>query len=90
MNNNKDKALASFKKAAGLLDKVIAMTEGGDYCVDIMQQNLATIGVLRGAHELLMEGHLKSCFSDAVASKSVEKKNKMVEEILKVSKLVNR
>ena len=88
--NNKDKALVGFKKAYGSLAKVIDMTEQNVYCMDIMQQNLAVIGLLRSAHEMLMENHLNSCFKSAMASKNGKKKKQMAEEILKVTKLFNK
>lgn len=88
--NNKEKALISFKKAKGSIAKVIQMVESGEYCIDIMQQNLAVIGLLRSAHEMLMENHLNSCFKNAMASKNEKKKQEMTEEILKVTKLFNK
>lgn len=88
--NNKEKALINFKKAHSLLAKLIDMTEKGEYCVDIMQQDLAAIGLLRSAHEMLMENHLSSCFANAMASKNKRKKKEMTEEILKVTKLFNK
>ena len=80
---NKEKALINFKKAQSSISKIIEMVNGGEYCVDIMQQNLAVIGLLRSAHEMLMENHLNSCFKDAMASKNQKKKNQMTEEISK-------
>ena len=62
------------------------MIEEGEYCVDIMQQNLAVIGLLRSAHEMLMESHLNSCFKNAMASKNSKRKQEMTDEILKVTK----
>jgi DNA-binding FrmR family transcriptional regulator len=88
--NNKEKALISFKKAQGSISKIIEMVNNGEYCVDIMQQNLAVIGLLRSAHEMLMENHLNSCFKNAMTSKNEKKKNQMTEEILKVTKLFNK
>lgn len=87
---NKEKALINFKKANSLLSKVIKMTEGGEYCINTMQQNLAVIGLLKSAHQSLMEAHLKSCFKSAMSSKNEEVKQKMIEEILKVTKLSNK
>jgi len=55
-----------------------------------MQQNLAAIGLLRSAHQMLMEGHLGSCFKNAMATKNEKRKQEMIEEILKVSKLSNK
>lgn len=88
--NNKEKALINFKKAQSLLVKITEMTQNNEYCIDIMQQNLAVIGLLRSAHEMLMENHLNSCFKNAMASKNGKIKQKMTDEILKVTKLFNK
>jgi len=90
MPTNKEKALISFKKAHSLLVKIIDMTEKNEYCIDIMQQNLAAIGLLRSAHEMLMENHLNFCFKNAMASKNERKKKEMTQEILKVTKFFNK
>lgn len=79
-----------MKKARTHLDNIIKMVEEGKYCVDIMQQNLAVIGLLKSAHQMLMEGHLNSCFKSAMKTRDEEKKQEMVQEILKVSTLVNK
>ncbi len=83
-------ALINFKKAQSHLGNVIEMTENGKYCIDVMQQNLAVIGLLKSAHQLLMENHLNSCFIHAMSTSSQAKKNQMIEEILTVSKLANK
>ncbi|MDD4902178.1 MAG: metal-sensing transcriptional repressor [Patescibacteria group bacterium] len=90
MTNEKQKALIGFKKAKSLVEKIIKMTEENKYCIDIMQQNLAVIGLLKSAHQQLMENHLHTCFKNAMASKNEKVKAKMVEEILRVSKLANK
>jgi DNA-binding FrmR family transcriptional regulator len=90
MNTQKEKALVNFKKAQSHLDKVIKMTESGDYCIDVMQQNLAVIGLLKSAHQMLMENHLKNCFASAMQSGNQKKKDEMTEEILAVTKFFNK
>lgn len=90
MNEAKQKTLINFKKARTHLSNIIKMIEDDKYCIDIMQQNLAVIGLLRSAHEQLMEGHLNSCFISAMESKNHKNKQKMVDEILKVTKLFNK
>lgn len=84
---SKDKALINFKKTQGLIVKIINMTENDEYCINIMQQNLAAIGLLRSAHQMLMKGHLNVCFKKAMATKNEKRKQEMIEEILKVSNL---
>lgn len=86
----KQKIIISLKKANSLSAKLIEMLENGEYCIDIMQQNLATIGLLRSAHQMLFERHLNSCFKNAMASGSEKIQIKMIEEILKVTKLANK
>jgi len=90
MTPQKAKALIGFKKTRSLMDKIIEMLETDTYCINIMQQNLAAIGLLRSAHEMLMENHLNTCFKSALETKNVKKQKAMTEEILKVTKLFNK
>ena len=85
----KEKTLINFKKTQSLLAKIIAMLEGDEYCIDIMQQNLAAIGLLRSAHQMLMEGHLSTCFKKAMETKNEKRKQEIITEILRVTKLFN-
>jgi DNA-binding FrmR family transcriptional regulator len=90
MEKKHQKELIGFRKASSLLTKVIKMAENGDYCIDIMQQNLAVIGLLKSAHQTLMANHLNSCFKNAMASKNEKIKQKMIDEILKVTKMADK
>ena len=90
MENKKQKTLISFKKAQSLTSKIIRMVQEGDYCIDIMQQNLAVIGLVKSAHQMLMEGHLSTCFKKAMEAKNERKKREMIKEILGVTKLFNK
>ena len=72
------------------MEKIIEMIEADVYCINIMQQNLAAIGLLRSAHEMLMEGHLNTCFKSAFESTNLKKQKAMTDEILKVTKLYNK
>lgn len=86
----KEKTLINFKKAQSLMSKIIKMIEGGEYCVNVMQQNLAAIGLLKSAHQMLMEDHLSTCFKSAMESKNEKRKQEMTKEILQVTKLFNK
>ncbi|MDO8648878.1 MAG: metal-sensing transcriptional repressor [Candidatus Peregrinibacteria bacterium] len=86
----KEKAYIALKKASSLLQKILKMVEGNAYCIDVMQQNLAVIGLLKSAHHSLMEGHLDSCVKTALDTGSATKKQQMIQEILKVSKLASK
>lgn len=90
MHHDHSKTLINFKKARTHIEKILKMLEDSEYCVDIMQQNLAVMGLLKSAQHMLMEGHLNSCFKDAMKTKNEEKQQKMIKEILTVSRLSNK
>jgi DNA-binding FrmR family transcriptional regulator len=90
MNKQKDKTLISLKKAQSLITKIIEMMEKENYCIDVMQQNLAAIGLLKSAHQMMMENHLHTCFKSATKTNNENKKDEMIEEILKVIKIYNK
>jgi DNA-binding FrmR family transcriptional regulator len=86
MDQKHEKTIVNFKKARSHIDKIVKMIEEGDYCIDIMQQNLAVIGLLKSAHQMLMEGHLNTCFKNAMKTDNDERKQEMIQEILRVIK----
>ncbi|MBU1160442.1 metal-sensing transcriptional repressor [Patescibacteria group bacterium] len=90
MQNQKNKILINFKKTQSLLGKIIKMVDSNEYCIDIMQQNLAAIGLLKSAHQMLMENHLNTCFKKAMQTNNQKRKQEMIQEILKVIKLSNK
>ncbi|MFH1657080.1 MAG: metal-sensing transcriptional repressor [bacterium] len=90
MTNKKQKTLINFKKAQSLISKIIKMMEADEYCINIMQQNLAVIGLLKSAHQMLMENHLNTCFKSAMTTRNNRKKQRMAIEILQVTKLFNK
>lgn len=86
MKYNKAKALIAVKKARSNLDKVVDMIDENKYCIDIVQQNLAAIGLIKSTNLNLLEDHLNCCFVDAVKSWDKERLDKMILEILTVIK----
>jgi DNA-binding FrmR family transcriptional regulator len=90
MENLKEKTLVNFRKAQSLTVKIIQMLEENKYCIEIMQQNLAVIGLLKSAHQMLLENHLKTCFRRAMQAKNEKRKREMIREILTVTKLANK
>ncbi|MDP1619791.1 MAG: metal-sensitive transcriptional regulator [Candidatus Moranbacteria bacterium] len=79
--------LTALRKAQSHLGNVIKMVENKEYCIDILQQNLAVIGLLKSGNNKLMERHLNSCFANAMKGTNEERKREMIEEILKINNL---
>jgi len=84
MAHNVDKVTIAMKKAQSLTNKVMKMLEDNRYCIDIVQQNLATIGLLRSANLALLEGHVNHCVTDAAKEKDPKKLEEMMQELLVV------
>ncbi len=80
------KQLIALKKARTLLDKIITMTEKKEYCIDIIQQNLAVIWLLKSVNLQLLEWHLSCCFVDVVKSNNKKKQKDMIDEVLTIVK----
>lgn len=79
--------LTALRKAQSHLGNVIKMVENKEYCIDILQQNLAVIGLLKSGNNKLMERHLNSCFANAMKGTNEKRKQEMIEEILKINSL---
>lgn len=61
MHTKKRKALIGMKKAKTLLETLIIALEEDTECSEIMTQNLAVIGLLKGANRNLVQAFLESC-----------------------------
>ncbi len=73
----------NLQKAAGQLETVRKMAEADRYCMDVIQQNNAVIGLLQQANTLILESHLRTC-GVALASKSAKERDGFIQEILRV------
>jgi DNA-binding FrmR family transcriptional regulator len=80
----RQKETTALKKARGMIEKILKMVEEDKYCIDIIQQNLATIGLLKSVNEQLLEGHLHCCFKSAMESTDEERKEEMIQELIKM------
>ena len=86
MNEDKQIIIA-LKKARTHLANVISMVEEKEYCIDILQQNLSVIGLLKSANDNLMKRHLNSCFINVMKGTNEKRKQEMIDEILQINKL---
>lgn len=81
------KVLIWLKKARTSLDKIIKMLEDEKYCIDIIQQNLAVIWLLKSANLNLLEWHLNGCIKNALNAKNKDDVNRKMLELVKIIKL---
>jgi len=86
MTPEKAKALKLAKQAQGMLSKVIAMIEAGEYCPNILQQADSVSGFISSVKRELLVGHLNGC----VMHRMHEDKEQTIKELMKIYQLTER
>ena len=62
--------------------ETIKMIEEERYCIDISNQILASIALLKKANLHILSGHLHSCVKQAMQQGDSEEKLKEIEDVL--------
>jgi CsoR family transcriptional regulator, copper-sensing transcriptional repressor len=83
--NSQEAILHRLKIAQGHLKKIISMVEEDCYCIDVLHQSQAVQKAIKEADNLLLEKHLKTCASDAIAR---GKKDEAISEVMEVFKRI--
>lgn len=74
MKADREEMTRLVKTARGQLDGVLRMIEEDRYCMDISNQLLAAIAVLRKADREILKAHIGSCVRTAIESGDTETK----------------
>ena len=88
----KQKVVVALKKARTSLDRILDDLESSigekkvdDNCFDVIQQNLAVIGLLKSVNTTMLEGHLESQLHNiGKGTKQKRELNDIKEEIIRV------
>lgn len=76
-----------IRTARGQLEGILKMIEEDRYCIDISNQLLASISVLRKANREILRAHMKGCVAEALESENADAKLDEVLDLLdKISK----
>ena len=79
MKADKEKVSRAIKIAKGQLDGLLKMIDEDRYCVDISNQILATIAILKKANQEILHAHIRSCVREGLHT---EEPNEKLEEAL--------
>lgn len=80
----------AVRKSAGMIKRVEKLVEDGAYCVDIVQQVNATIGLLKSINTKLLESHIKCCWSKKLLSKDPKEVDAFVKELVRTRDVSTR
>lgn len=75
--------LHRLKISRGHLDRVIAMVDQDNYCIDVINQSVAVQSALQQTNQLILKNHLETCVAEAIKN---GKTQEVIEEIMKVVK----
>ncbi|HOT61304.1 MAG TPA: metal-sensing transcriptional repressor [Treponemataceae bacterium] len=82
MKADRDKTLRLLKTARGQLDGIVGMIEDDRYCVDISNQLLATIAILRKANAGILRAHLGHCVTESLRTGTETDRQKKIDELM--------
>ena len=60
------------------------MVEEDRYCVDVSNQLMASIGILKNINRDVLDAHLRYCVSETFDSSDRQNKDKKIEEIVMI------
>ena len=80
MRADKEVQLRKLKTVRGQIDGLIKMVEEDRYCLDISNQLMASISILKNINKDVLTANLRGCVKDSY-SKSQEEIDEKIEEI---------
>ncbi|AKL97522.1 metal-sensing transcriptional repressor [Endomicrobium proavitum] len=84
MKADKKKVLRLLNTARGQIDGVIKMINDDKYCVDVVNQIMASSAILKKTAKDVLEGHLTSCVAESFKSGKQSDREEKIEEIIDI------
>lgn len=82
-DEEKKKLQNRLRRVLGQVEAVGRMIEDDEYCVDILMQLSAATGALSKVGQIILEQHIQTCVSEAIASGSAEERDEKIEALMK-------
>lgn len=80
----KDKVSARLKRVAGQVAGIERMVEEDRYCVDVLLQISAARAALAKVSRMMLESHIETCVTRAVASRDPAERARKLSELSEV------
>lgn len=90
MKAAKNKTIRKLKTVSGQIDGLIKMIEDDRYCIDISNQVMASISILKNINKDVLRGHLEHCVYDSLKQENEEDIKEKIEEIEKIIDKLNK
>lgn len=83
MNADKTKINRLLNTAKGQISGIQKMIDNDEYCIDIVNQIMATIAILKKTNSEILDAHLHHCVINAKNNEELEKKMDEISEIIR-------
>jgi DNA-binding FrmR family transcriptional regulator len=84
MRADRELTLRKLKTVRGQIEGLIKMVEDDRYCIDISNQLMASIGILKNINKDVLEAHLNNCVLEAFDSGDQFNKKQKIDEMIKI------
>ncbi|HHU76511.1 MAG TPA: metal-sensing transcriptional repressor [Firmicutes bacterium] len=84
MKADRELTLKKLKTVRGQVEGLIKMVEDDRYCIDISNQLMASIGILKNINKDVLDAHLRSCVAEALDSGDQVNKGQKIDEMIKI------
>lgn len=85
MTEQKKKQLISrLRRIEGQVHGIQRMIETDRYCIDILTQTASIVSALKAVEDQVMEQHLHTCVTEAIASNDSTQRQEKLEEVMMV------
>ena len=90
MKADNQKTIRKLKTVSGQIDGLIKMIEEDRYCIDISNQVMASISILKNINKDVLRGHLEHCVYDSLKQKDEKEIKAKIDEIEKIIDKLNK
>lgn len=80
-SESKQKTLRRLQSIEGHVRAIERMVEQDEYCIDVIQQINAVQAALDKVSQVVLEGHLAHCVTEAVRGDDASRREKVLSEI---------
>ncbi|MEG0774519.1 metal-sensing transcriptional repressor [Clostridium sp.] len=88
MNKEKKEAVKYLNIARGQIEGIIKMIEEERYCIDVSNQIISSISLLKKSNAVIIKQHLHHCIKDACCEGDLD--NKLDEISNLIDKLITK
>lgn len=90
MRADRAKVARLLKTARGQIDGILKMIEEDRYCIDVLNQMLASEAVLRRAEREVLRAHMEGCVAEAFEHADETERSEKIEEIIRTVEKMER